>query len=209
MIRALILLLLAVFATGCTTIETAIESINLDVYQEHAASVSTIDHWNLRGKISVRAGSKGEIGRILWIRDGDSHQLELYGNFGSRRIRLIQDSDSVVLEDTQGRKITGSSMQAVLEQRTGQSLPVESLTYWIVGAIDPDYMSVNVWDVEGRLISIQQAGWTVNFSKYGNVGGYKLPTRFDMVADAELVVSEESDQNIEEIRIVISNWGIE
>ena len=114
MIRALILSLLAVFATGCTTIETAIESIDLDVYREHAASVSTIDHWNLRGKISVRAGSKGEIGRILWIRDGDSHQLELYGNFGSRRIRLIQDSGSVVLEDTQGRKITGSSMQACL-----------------------------------------------------------------------------------------------
>lgn len=207
--RALIISLLLVFTTGCTTIETAIESVDLDVYRAHAATVSSVDHWNLRGRISVRAGSKGEIGRVLWIRNGDAHQLELYGNFGSRRIRIVQDSDGVVLEDTQGRTIIGSSIQAVLEQRTGQSLPVDALTYWLVGAIDPNFASVNVWDVEGRLISIQQAGWTVNFSKYRDVGGYQLPTRLNIVADAESVASEESDEKIEEIRIVISDWGFE
>ncbi len=209
MVRALILSLLLVFATGCTTIETAIESVDLDVYRAHAETLSSVDRWNLRGRISVRAGSKGEIGRILWVRNGDAHQLELYGNFGSRRIRIVQDSDGVLLEDTQGKKIIGSSIQAVLEQRTGQSLPVESLTYWLVGAIDPNFASVNVWDVEGRLISIQQAGWTVEFSKYRGVGSNQLPTRLNIVADTDTATAQESDEKIEEIRIVISDWGIE
>ncbi|MDE0310395.1 MAG: lipoprotein insertase outer membrane protein LolB [Acidiferrobacterales bacterium] len=207
--RALIISLALVFMTGCATVETAIESVDLDVYRSHAATVSTIDHWNLRGRISIRAGSKGEIGRLLWVRNGDAHQLEIYGNFGSRRIRIIQDSDGVVLEDTQGRRIIGSNMQAVLEQRTGQSLPVEALIYWLVGAIDPKFGSVNVWDVEGRLISVQQAGWTVSFSKYRDAGGYQLPTRLNLVQDAQTLTSDESGEKIEEIRIVISDWGIE
>ena len=207
--RFFILPLLVIFTASCTTIETAIESVDLDVYRKHATSVSTIDRWDIRGKISVRAGSKGEIGRILWTRDGDSHHLELYGNFGSRRIRMIQDSDSAVLDDTQGRKIIGSTIQDVLKERTEQALPIDALIYWVTGAIYPKASSVNVWDTEGKLISIQQSGWSVRFSNYKKFGDYELPTRLKIVALAEATPADESDdQTVDEIRIIISEWGM-
>ena len=209
MMRFFILPLLVVFTASCTTIETAVESIDLDVYRQHAASISTLDRWDIRGRISVRAGSKGEIGRMLWTRNGDSHHLELYGNFGSRRIRMVQDSDSAVLEDTQGRKIIGSTIQAVLEERTEQKLPIDALTYWMTGAIYPRASSVNVWDIDGRLITIQQSGWSVHFSKYRAYGEYELPTRLNIVSLADTTLTDESDdRTVDEIRIVISEWGI-
>ncbi len=211
MLRILIVCLILAFASGCTTVKTAVESADLEVYRQHAESLASIDNWQILGKISVRTESRGEIGRMLWIRDGESHQMELYGNFGSRRIRIVQDASGVVLEDTQGRKILGSSIEAVLELRTGQSLPVAELIYWITGASYPRVSSVNVWDVEGRLVSLQQSGWTIKFSKYREYGKYVLPTRLKMVADESetLPESSETSDRIHEIRIAISDWGIE
>ena len=209
MFRKLLLTLLLVALAGCTTIETAIESVDLDAYYQHAENVASIDEWRILGKMSVRSGSRGEIGRFLWTREGDSNHLEFYGNFGSRRIRIIQDPEMAVLEDTQGRKIVGSSIEAVLEQRTGQTLPINSLMYWIVGMIDPNASSVNVWDVEGRLISIEQSGWTVKFSKYRGVASYQLPTRLDLIADDAAAPTDESGRKIEEVRVVVSDWVVE
>lgn len=209
MMRFFVLPVLAVFTASCTTIETAVESVDLELYRDHAARVSTLENWDIRGKISVRAGSKGEIGRMIWTRNGNAHQLELYGNFGSRRIRMVQDSNSAMLEDSQGRKIVGSTIQSVLAEHTEQELPIDALAYWVAGLIYPEASSVNVWDTEGRLISIQQSGWSVHFSKYRFFGDYELPTKLNIVSLTNTKPTEEADDRIvDEIRIIISEWGV-
>ncbi len=171
-------------------------------------------HWEIRGRISFREGSKGEIARINWQRKAENHSMEIYGGFGSRRIRIQQDSNGAVFENTEGEKIVGSSVQEVLLSKTGWNLPIEELMYWVVGLPYPepgtDAITKNYNN--GRVKSIHQSDWTVLLSRYREFDGYELPTRVRIIVKnpaVSILDSNQDEPNGEtEIRLAITSWGI-
>ncbi len=201
-----IVLAISIVVSGCSTIDTVKQSTDFSVYESHARSVASVDQWEIKGRISVRRGTKGEIGRLFWKRDGDAHKLELYGSFGSRRIRILQDSEGAVLKDTNGKTVVGASIKEVLEERTGWMLPVHELFDWVTGRPYTGSPSVKTWNNDGRLVILDQAGWTVVFSEYQEFDSFALPTQFRITANH---VYADSDSQASEIRLAISDWGIQ
>ena len=201
-----IILAISIVVSGCSTTDTVKQPTDFSIYENHARSVASVDQWEIKGRISVRRGTKGEIGRLFWKRDGDAHKMELYGSFGSRRIRILQDSEGAVLKDTEGKTVVGASIKEVLEERTGWMLPVHELFDWVVGRPYSGSPSVKTWDIDGRLIILDQAGWTVVFSNYQEFDSFALPTRFRITANH---VNADSDSQASEIRLAISDWGVQ
>ncbi len=201
-----IVLAISIAVSGCSTIDTVKQSTDFSVYENHARSVASVDQWEIRGRISVRRGTKGEIGRLFWKRDGDAHKFELYGSFGSHRIRILQNSEGAVLKDTKGKTVVGASIKEVLEERTGWMLPVHELFDWVAGRPYSGSPSVKTWDIDGRLIILDQADWTVVFSNYQEFDSFALPTQFRITANH---LNAESDSQASEIRLVISDWGVQ
>ena len=201
-----IVLAISIVVSGCSTIYTVKQPADFSIYEIHARSVASVDQWEIKGRISVRRGTKGEIGRLFWKRNGDAHRMELYGSFGSRRIRILQDSEGAVLKDTKGKTVVGASIKEVLEERTGWILPVNELFDWVAGRPYTGSPSVMTWDIDGRLVMLDQAGWTVEFSEYQEFDSFALPTQFRITANH---VNADPDSQASEIRLAISDWGVQ
>ena len=199
-------LAISIVVSGCSTIYTVKQPADFSIYEIHARSVASVDQWEIKGRISVRRGTKGEIGRLFWKRNGDAHRMELYGSFGSRRIRILQDSEGAVLKDTKGKTVVGASIKEVLEERTGWILPVNELFDWVAGRPYTGSPSVMTWDIDGRLVMLDQAGWTVEFSEYQEFDSFALPTQFRITANH---VNADPDSQASEIRLAISDWGVQ
>ena len=200
-----IVLAISIVVSGCSTIETVKQSDDFSVYENHARSVASVDQWEIKGRISVRRGTKGEMGRLFWKRDGDEHKMELYGSFGSRRISIHQDSEGAVLKDTNGKTVVGASIKEVLEEHTGWMLPIHELFDWVAGRPYTGSQSVKTWDIDGRLLILDQANWTIVFSSYQEFESFALPTQFRITTSH---LNADSDSQASEIRLAIRDWGV-
>ena len=195
---------------SCSTINTFERSLDESLYHSHTKQLDGLARWEIKGNISIRSGDKGGIGKLYWKRDGETHRLEMYGNFGSKRIRVFQDSQGATLESSEGEKLTGRNADDVIERHTGIDLPLDELITWIVGKSYEGFPSEVSWNTQGQPISIRQSGWLIRYSKYRAIETYSLPTRYRIVSLAKS--SEPSKRDIQrsktEIKLAISDWGL-
>ena len=210
MIRQIIVVA-SIIIGGCTTLDSVDRSYDESVYQNHVRQLDFIDNWEIKGRISIRSGDEGGIGRLYWKRNGTDHRFEMYGNFGTQRIRIFQDSQSATLENSEGKKLFGRSAEDVLEVQTGLNLPMDELITWIVGKSYEGLPSAKSWNSQGQLISIQQSGWAIRYSKYKNFSSFTLPTRIRIVSMTESREIGERDITSSQtvIKLAISSWGLE
>ncbi len=181
-------------------------------YEQHSTHVAGLDHWEIRSRISIREGSKAEIARFYWQRLGEAHTMEIFGGFGSKRIRIQQSPSGAVLENSEGGKFVGRSIREVLAENTGWVLPVAEMMSWIVGLPYPEIDSENKWNENGHISSIKQSDWTVLLSRYKEFDDYVLPTRVRIFTEnpslSLLDPDRSSPDGDTEIRLVISSWGV-
>ena len=68
----------------------------------------------------------------------------------------------------------------MVESQLGWQLPVSHLLYWVRGLPAPDSRSRIALDPNGRLASLQQDGWDVQYLGYTEEDGYTLPNRIKL-----------------------------
>lgn len=184
----------------------------LESYERHRMHVSALDEWQIRSRISIREGSKGEIARLYWRRNGEAHSMDISGGFGSQRIRIQQSPSGAVLENSKGEILAGGSIREVLAENTGWILPFAEMMSWIVGLPHPEIESENKWNKDGHIRSIKQSDWTVLLSGYKEFNEYVLPTRVRIFTEnpslSLLNPARGGPDGDTEIRLVISSWGI-
>jgi len=76
----------------------------------------------------------------------------------------------------------------------GWTIPVTSLRFWALGIPDPASAAETEFGDQGRLLSLQQRGWRVDFTQYREGGGQMLPRRLSAV-----------NEDVK-VRLVIDNW---
>src|SRR5690606_34389191 len=91
------------------------------------------------------------------------------------------DLDRGVTLDIAGQPtLTAESAEDLLEQQIGWRLPVEHLLWWVKGLPAPDSPSRLQLNPDSQLARLTQAGWTVEYSRYQQVGGLILPQRLQL-----------------------------
>ncbi len=207
LVLAAVLLLLA---AGCSIQQKVIQSFDAEVLAAHLRSLESIDSWNIRGRLGVRTDQGGYIGRLVWMRTGNAHQIDLYGSLGSAHVRISIGPAKVELIDSEGTTLVRPTVQEVFEAYMGWHFPMTELESWIIGAVRSDSATLQEWDARGRLSLIEQSGWRVRLSNYDDVNGYELPTRLHMTATDEMrrKMAEQNPGGKRplQIRLVVNRW---
>lgn len=149
-------------------------------WQAHEAAVNPLTHWTLQGKAAVSSGQKGGTANVIWIQQQNGYEIELYGLLGHGRTHLIAKDQEVRLITQEGPEWLAADAQSLLGEYTGWYLPVENLYYWVRGIPAPSPVMKLKLNNQGRLASLQQAGWTVTYTEYGPFQGIWLPTRITL-----------------------------
>jgi len=188
--RALFLCMLLLGA--CTTTPELPPVADRDAaWQARNVKLANLDTWRLEGRIGVVTEDDGGSATLHWQQSPQSYQIELFGPFGSGRVRLHGNDTSAVLETSEGEALYAGSAEALFEQGLGWPVPVAPLRRWVLGLSDErDAFEL---DGQGRLASLTHDRWQVDFLAYRVVEGFDLPRRLAMSTDGlniKLVVHE-------------------
>lgn len=142
------------------------------------AKLAKLQHWEVRGKLSVRHHQQGITGYLNWQQNQQVFDLYVAGPLAQGATRIKGNAQQVSLQlATWQQAQTANSAEGLMQRHLGWSFPVVNLRYWIKGMVNPDAGVDKVkYDKVGLLESVQKDGWIIRLSRYQYQGGYWLPT---------------------------------
>lgn len=183
LMRTLLAPALALLLAGCAGLgpQESVEGPgNAADWNAHKAHISEIDGWQISGKIGIQAPQDSGSGTLFWLQRQDYFDIRLSGPLGRGATRLTGRPDAVALEVASQGRFEADSPEALVESQLGWQLPVSNLLWWIRGLPAPDSRSRIALDGAGRLASLQQDGWDVQYLGYSEENGYTLPSRIKL-----------------------------
>lgn len=182
-LHKLLIPLFALLLAGCAGLSPQ-ESVegpgNAEAWQTHKARISPIDGWQISGKIGIRAPQDSGSGTLFWLQRQEYFDIRLSGPLGRGATRLTGRPDAVTLEVAGQGRFEADSPEALVESQLGWQLPVSNLLWWIRGLPAPDSRSRVSLDVNGRLATLQQDDWHVEYLGYAEENGLTLPSRIKL-----------------------------
>ena len=202
MIRRL-LLVSALVLSGCTTPE--IRPVPADpalAWQQRQQSLHGLHSWDLHARIAMHYGNDGGQADLLWTHLNTKNDIRLVGPWGKGLVRLNFDPSSAELTDDTGAKFTGEDAATLLYEATGWVIPVSKLDTWILGMPVSDTAKINL-DKYGRLQSLDEAGWRIEYQEYQRYGDRELPRK--MTLSQQRI---NGDDKTVSVKLVIGRWQV-
>lgn len=192
--RRLIPLLLAAATLGGCATERSVVLPEFADWRARLDVLGELTNWSFRGRIGVSAGSEGFNGRLRWQQQADRFDASVSGPLGAGAISIAGDTDSVVIDEGDGRVIRMTDPELEIGLRYGWTIPVESLRFWALGIPDPGQPAHLDFGDGGTVTRISQSGWTVTIPQYRDGGGQLMPRRIT------------AENGTTRVRLVIDNW---
>ena len=165
-------------------------------YPERERVLAAYDRWQVRGRVAIRTPDDGFSASLAWRQEGTALDARLHGPLGRGTVLLEGDPDALTLRHSDGVVETLLDPEVSLRQRYGWTVPVRSFRYWVLGIGDPNLDGNLDFDEAGRLRSLEQGAWQVEYRDYQTVGEGELPRRL-------VAVSEDV-----RLTIVLKQWEI-
>ena len=119
----------------------------------------------LQGVFGIITPQTHQSGHFTWEQDPQKQfSLELYGPLGLGATSLIEQNGVVTLETAQGKKYTATSPELLLQNTLGWSMPVQGMTYWLLGVPVPDILFSAQYDSVNQIQNLTQSGWQIDYS---------------------------------------------
>ena len=204
--RALVLLSLLALG-GCASLPEAPDSSTLpstegaldrdaqrlDLWLARQHAVQKLNTWRCEGRAAIIAQNGGGQISFDWLHSPKEQVLSIKTPLGQNAMQLTVNPGGATLIDHDGQVIQGENGEAMLNEALGWSVPLESLRAWLLGLPASREDSYTL-DPQGRLLTIDSQGWTIEYKRYSEISGVSLPSKF------ELRRSEMS------LRLVIDRW---
>jgi outer membrane lipoprotein LolB len=174
------------------------------LWQARASALLPIQQWDLRGRLAVRADERGGQASFTWKRDAGQHSIRLNGPLGRGAVRVTQDETGAQLQDAEQHVYRAASAEELLYGYTGWRLPLTNLNYWVRGVPVPDLPAIRELDDTGRLKTLRQQDWEVQYQEYVRFEGYELPNRLTLTYTPKRISPELPAM---EVRLVIDRWA--
>ena len=146
--------------------------------------------FDLSGRLAARYGNEAFSGNIAWRHARSADEMLITSSLGAGVARIVRDGDSIVLTTAEPREHRARDAEALTEEVLGFRLPLSGLADWIRGRPSDDQEARPQYDEQGRLRSLEQRGWNIEYQEYEG----KLPSRMRLTyRDIEL-------------RLAISQW---
>ncbi|MGQ0587745.1 MAG: lipoprotein insertase outer membrane protein LolB [Gammaproteobacteria bacterium] len=157
------------------------------------AQLAQIDRFTLQARVSS-GGMFGVKGNLNWEQAPEAFDMRVAGPFGIGAATITGRGRLVEIK-TARRSFTTQDPEGDLKARLGWTFPVSHLRYWVLGQPAPGSAAEFELDRDGRIASLEQDGWTLEFSEYQDAGALELPRKFE-VANDEL-----------RLKVVVDAWS--
>ncbi len=163
--------------------------------EKRKAETATVSNWQIRGAMAAKSKTKGWSATMNWTQSGpSSYQIRLMGPLGGGAVLITRKGGNITIQD--GPKTsTSTNAGELLAKETGIRLPVDNLYYWVRGLPAPGAVQSEKHDEYNHLSTLQQSGYTINFTKYTSVKGIDLPSMIRLEGNGVM------------IKVVIKSWG--
>ena len=198
-------LLPVLLLTGCAALPARAPDEVARAWAARQQALAPITNWELRGRIALRSQDEGAQASLHWIREHGRQRINLVGPLGSGQVRLTQDADGAELRDNKKNVRRAPTIRQLLIETTGWNVPFDDMEWWVRGLPAPGVKAEQELDDDGRLKTLAQLGWEVEFLEYDRYGAYELPSRL-FARRRENVSGIELNHATLEVRVVIERW---
>ena len=169
---------LCLFLVGCSSLPN--KAINTTHQQQlkqlHFAKLNAIKEFNLKGRIAVNTAGKGYSGGLTWQHTPLNDQLAMFSPLGSKVSEITKSEFKVTLTTADGKQFSAVDAETLTENTLGWRLPLSGLTQWVIGLANNNASSVTL-DELGRISTLQEDGWDIEYSQYSQIKGVDLPKK--------------------------------
>lgn len=191
MYRQLLLFLSIIVLSGCAP------RFTYQPYAKRQQTLQQLTRWQLRGAVKVRYQGKTQTAFINWQQQGEHHlTLRLSGPVGIAAV-VFNETLAGVTFQRDNQVLKAASLQALMSEQLGWSLPADDLYYWVRGLAAPGLGKVlRRFDRFGHLVSLHQGRWSLIFSRYVKQGAVDLPTDIQLWSSTL------------QLRLAVSAWSL-
>jgi len=163
-------------ATTTSQTSTA-EATPLAEQSTSAKSTTPPTSFELSGAIAAKSHKKGWTASLNWVQHGPGqYQIRLIGPLGGQTV-MIEKHNGLITYREGNKKLSSANGDDLLQKQTGIRLPVNSLYYWVRGISAPGAIQSAARDTHHQLITLKQAGYTIDYTQYMTVGQTTLPSK--------------------------------
>lgn len=144
---------------------------------EHFRGLLPLVQFRLNGRLSVKTETQSLAGGVTWRREAAEEVVLLSGPLGQGAVEIRRQEGGLVLVGADGSITRAASDELLLEQALGLRLPLDGLVYWLSGLPRPGEPFAATLDAAGRVASLEQNGWRLEYDRYRQVDGRALPGR--------------------------------
>jgi outer membrane lipoprotein LolB len=146
------------------------------------SALQQVQSFTLQGRLA-ETGLVSFGGDLSWIQTGSTYQARFYGPLGVGAVAVSGMPGGMQVRTKDGTYQTDDPA-AFMQEQFGWSVPVEGLRYWVLGLPAPGKLDALQLDDSGRILSLQQNGYTLEYTQYQPVDKLELPSRFT-IRDAQ------------------------
>ncbi len=191
--------LISIVLSGCANIEPSTTNVEWDTHQQRLDSIA---QYKANGKLGYISPEQRQSLNFQWQHAPRSSQLRLTTFLGQTALNLNITPAGAFVETYDDQSYASPNAEALIQQLTGLTIPVEQLSDWLLG--DPtgaDSYQLNDTNTVATLSKqINGQRWELEYIKYTDVqlSGVSLPL-------PQRLKLKQQDTSI---NIVISNWDL-
>lgn len=157
-----------------------------------------LENFSLEARFALRVNTpdgaaQNSGGRLSWLQKSGKGRILLSNPLGFALAEIESEPGHASLRATSGEIRQSDNPDSLIEEITGQRLPVQRLPDWLLGRAGSEAKISH--DLSGRPQHLEEAGWAVDYH-YDSDGAEALPSR--------LTISRGSDI---ELRLRIEEWS--
>lgn len=167
--RSALLLLAAPFALGACA-----ELPFLSAKTEQGSAQA----FELQGRVYVRFGPKAFSGSLRWQHAPVRDEVWLGGPLGQTGAHILRDASGAVLTTADQQVYRAMSIEALTREGLGWSLPLDDLSYYVLGMAPPGAETPAQPDA-----GLARDGWSVRWTARADAAADAPPARLDLAKE--------------------------
>jgi len=122
--------------------------------------------FELTGRFAARYRDEAAAGTLAWRHRASRDDVLLSSPFGQGLARISRDGEAVTLVAGGDKRYTAADAETLTEQVLGFRLPLRGLADWVRARPATDAPAAAEYAQDGRLLSLEQHGWRIEYSNY-------------------------------------------
>ncbi len=181
--QLLCLLSLTLYLSGCAiTTKKPSSAVSTEkpsvLHQKHMDNIANIQQFSVKSRLGIIANPKNHSARLSWQHTPQEDHIDVYSPIGGKVAKIVKTPEQVTLTDNGQKTIEAHDAESLTEKTLGFRLPLSGLSHWVLGKpSNTGLVNAVHWDKNGRIKTMQQNGWDIQYQGYAEHSGYFLPRK--------------------------------